>query len=99
MTGHFRETHERPSGVALPLLGQLLDGAVNLGKHLCHLQIIPRRIAEELVRYRPLMIRHLSVASPSIETAMIWPRGLANQPAHRWLRDIVCLATKGLRSE
>ena len=61
--------------------------------------IFPRRIAEELVRYRPLVIRHLSLASPSIETAMIWPRRLANQPAHRWLRDIVCLAAKGLRSE
>jgi DNA-binding transcriptional LysR family regulator len=61
--------------------------------------IFPRRIAEELVRYRPLVIRHLSLASPSIETAMIWPRRLANQPAHRWLRDIVFLATKDLRSE
>jgi DNA-binding transcriptional LysR family regulator len=61
--------------------------------------IFPRRVAEELVRYRPLAIRQLPLASPSIETAMIWPRRLANQPAHRWLRNIVCGATKGLRSE
>jgi hypothetical protein len=60
--------------------------------------IVPRRIAQELVQYRPLVIRPLSLASPSIETAMIWPRRLANQPAHRWLRDIVCLAANGLRS-
>jgi hypothetical protein len=62
------------------------------------ISIFPRRIAQELVQYRPLVIRPLSLASPSIETAMIWPRRLANQPAHRWLRDIVCLAANGLRS-
>jgi DNA-binding transcriptional LysR family regulator len=61
--------------------------------------IFPRRMAEELVRYRPLVIRPLSHSSPIIETAMIWPRRLANQPAHRWLRDIVSLVIKGLRPE
>jgi hypothetical protein len=34
-----------------------------------------------------------------IETAMIWPRRLANQPAHRWLREIVATVVKGFRSE
>jgi DNA-binding transcriptional LysR family regulator len=60
--------------------------------------IFPHRIAEELVRYRPLMMQPLPVASPTIETAMLWPRRLTNQPAHRWLRDMVCQGTKGLRS-
>jgi DNA-binding transcriptional LysR family regulator len=49
--------------------------------------------------YRPLVIRPLSHTSPIIETAMIWPRRLNNQPAHRWLREIVGLMTKGLRSK
>jgi DNA-binding transcriptional LysR family regulator len=61
--------------------------------------ILPRRIAEELVRNRPLVMHPLSPASPSIETAMLWPRRLADQPAHRWLRDMVCQATKGLRAD
>jgi DNA-binding transcriptional LysR family regulator len=59
----------------------------------------PRRIAEELVRYRPLVIRPLSLSSPVIETAMIWPRRLDDQPAHRWLRDTVGTVTNGLRGE
>ena len=57
------------------------------------------RVAEELVRYRPLVIRPLPHPSPTLETAMIWPRRLDNQPAHRWLREIVGQVTKGLRSE
>jgi DNA-binding transcriptional LysR family regulator len=61
--------------------------------------VFPRRMAEELVRYRPLVIRPLSHLSPIIETAMIWPRRLGNQPAHRWLRDVVGLVIKGLRPE
>jgi DNA-binding transcriptional LysR family regulator len=61
--------------------------------------IFPRRIAEELVRYRPLVIRPLSHSSPIIETAMIWLRRLDKQPAHRWLRDTVATTTDGLRAE
>jgi hypothetical protein len=45
------------------------------------------------------VIRHLSLASPSIETAMRWLIAKTPRPNHRWLRDIVCRATKGLRSE
>jgi hypothetical protein len=33
-----------------------------------------------------------------METAMIWPRWFDNQPAHRWLRELVALVTKGLGS-
>jgi DNA-binding transcriptional LysR family regulator len=58
--------------------------------------VLQRRVAEELIRYRPLVIRPLPHASPILETAMIWPRWLDNQPAHRWLREIVTLVTKGL---
>ena len=58
--------------------------------------VLQRRVAEELVRYRPLVIRPLPHSSPTLETAMIWPRWLDNQPAHRWLRGIVGVVTKGL---
>ncbi len=58
--------------------------------------VVRRRVAEELVRYRPLLIRSLPHPSPTVETAMIWPRWLDNQPSHRWLREMVGLVTKDL---
>jgi DNA-binding transcriptional LysR family regulator len=51
--------------------------------------VLPQRIAQELITYRPLVIRQLPHSSPSIETVMIWPRWLENHPAHRWLRQNV----------
>ena len=60
--------------------------------------VLPRRIAEELIRSRPLAIRPLPHPSPEIETAMIWPRRLDNQPAHRWLREISEQVASGLRT-
>ena len=58
--------------------------------------VLQRRVAEELVRYRPLLIRPLPHSSPTLETAMLWPRWFENQPAHRWLREVVTLVTSGL---
>jgi DNA-binding transcriptional LysR family regulator len=58
--------------------------------------VLPRRIAEELARYRPLVIRRLPSASPMIETAMSWPRRLDKHPAHLWLRAIVNRVTEGV---
>jgi DNA-binding transcriptional LysR family regulator len=58
--------------------------------------VLERRVAEELVQYRPLVIRPLPNSSPTIETVMIWPRWLDNQPAHRWLREIVIAVARGL---
>jgi DNA-binding transcriptional LysR family regulator len=58
--------------------------------------VFPKRVAKELVRYRPLVIRSLWRSSPIIETAMIWARRLDNQPAHRWLRNTVATAAEGL---
>jgi DNA-binding transcriptional LysR family regulator len=60
---------------------------------------LPRRAAEELVRYRQLVIRPLPCPSPTVEIAMIWARRFANQPANRWLRDVVGRVAKGLRLE
>jgi DNA-binding transcriptional LysR family regulator len=60
--------------------------------------VLPRRVAEELVRYRPLTIRVLPFSSPIIKTAMIWPRWLDNQPAHGWLRDTVARVSRELHA-
>jgi DNA-binding transcriptional LysR family regulator len=51
--------------------------------------VLPERIAEELIRYRPLVIRPLPHSSPRVEIGMVWPRWLDNQPAHAWLRDSI----------
>jgi DNA-binding transcriptional LysR family regulator len=53
------------------------------------ISVVPRRIAEEFVRNRPLVIRPLSLVSPAIDMAMIWPRRLDSQPAYQWLRNNV----------
>jgi DNA-binding transcriptional LysR family regulator len=51
--------------------------------------IFRKRVAEELVRYRPLAIRPLPHSSPTMDTAMIWHRRFDHQEAHRWLRGLV----------
>ena len=61
--------------------------------------VFPRRVAEELIRHHPLVIRPLSHSSPIIGTAMVWPRRLNSHPAHRWLRSIVGVVTKGLHPQ
>jgi DNA-binding transcriptional LysR family regulator len=61
--------------------------------------IVRRRVAEEMARHNPLVIRGLPVPSPGLETAMIWPRRLDNQPAHRWLRGMATAATSELSAE
>jgi DNA-binding transcriptional LysR family regulator len=63
------------------------------------ISVLERRVAQELVRYRPLVIRPLPHPSPTDETAMIWPRWLDHQPAHRWLREIASATARGLDSE
>jgi DNA-binding transcriptional LysR family regulator len=59
--------------------------------------VLPQRIAQELTRHEPLVIRQLPRA-PSLETTMIWPRWLDNQPAHRWLRENIETAAQ-IRSD
>jgi DNA-binding transcriptional LysR family regulator len=58
--------------------------------------VLPRRIARELIGYRPLVVRDLPFAAPQVDSAMTWPRWLDSHPAHRWLRDNVQAAAKGL---
>jgi DNA-binding transcriptional LysR family regulator len=61
-----------------------------------NVSVLPRRVAEELARHRPLGMRVLPFSSPVIKTAMIWPRWLDNQPAHSWLRNVIAAASKDL---
>ena len=51
--------------------------------------VLSRRVARELMGYRPLVMRELPFPSPAVLTSMIWPRWLENDPAHRWLRDAI----------
>jgi DNA-binding transcriptional LysR family regulator len=57
---------------------------------------LSRRIAQEFVRTDRLQIHELPVKSPVVRTTMLWPRRLDNQPAHRWLREMIIAVTKML---
>jgi DNA-binding transcriptional LysR family regulator len=61
--------------------------------------VLSVRVARELMGYRPLVMQELPFPSPTLETAMTWPRWLENQPAHRWLRDNVQAAAKALSNQ
>jgi DNA-binding transcriptional LysR family regulator len=64
-----------------------------------NVSVLPHRVADELARHRPLGVTVLPFPSPVIKAAMIWPRWLDNQPAHRWLRNVIAAAAKELHSE
>ncbi len=81
-----------------PLATTQLSAAQILGAS-DKVSILPRRISEDFMRYRPLVIRPLSHSLLVIETAMIWSRRLTNEPAHRWLREIVAQVVRGFRCE
>jgi DNA-binding transcriptional LysR family regulator len=51
--------------------------------------LLSRRLGERWVRTYVLSIRELPFASPTIATEMLWHRRFDNQPAHRWLRELV----------
>jgi DNA-binding transcriptional LysR family regulator len=53
------------------------------------LAVVPRRMANYLVSVCPLVQKELPFRTPRIDLSMIWHRRLDNQPAHRWLRDVV----------
>jgi DNA-binding transcriptional LysR family regulator len=60
--------------------------------------VLPGRIAQELIRYRPLVLREVPLVLPNVEAAMIWPRWFSSQPAHRWLRENVERTAKELQA-
>jgi DNA-binding transcriptional LysR family regulator len=55
--------------------------------------VLPLNVAKSMTRSYPIVFRRLSRPPKPIETTMIWPRRLDNQPAHGWLREIVILVT------
>jgi DNA-binding transcriptional LysR family regulator len=61
--------------------------------------VLPKRIAQELIHHRMLAMRPILFSSPAIETIMVWPRRLENQPAHRWLRETIAFVSASLRSK
>jgi DNA-binding transcriptional LysR family regulator len=51
--------------------------------------VLPRRIAVDLSRICPVVVRELPFASATLGLAMIWHRRLDNHLAQRWLRDTI----------
>ena len=58
--------------------------------------ILCRRIAEAYVPIDKLQICELPCPSPRVTIGMLWHRRLENQPAHRWLRELVEVVCKRL---
>lgn len=54
-----------------------------------YLAVLPRRVATDLAAICPLAVKDLPFASPWIALSMIWHRRLDNQPAQRWLRELI----------
>ncbi len=57
---------------------------------------LSQRVAEAMVRGSALRFRELPFASPTVRTSMVWHRRLDGAPAHRWLRNAVVAACRGL---
>jgi DNA-binding transcriptional LysR family regulator len=53
------------------------------------LAVAPRRVAVDLTRICPLVVKELPFPSPRIALSMIWQRRVDNHAAHRWLRDMI----------
>jgi DNA-binding transcriptional LysR family regulator len=53
------------------------------------LAVAPRRVAVDLTRICPLVVKELPFPSPRIALSMIWHRRVDNHAAHRWLRDMI----------
>jgi DNA-binding transcriptional LysR family regulator len=53
------------------------------------LAVVPRRVAVDLTRICPLVVRELPFPSSRIALSMIWHRRVENHAAHRWLRDMI----------
>jgi DNA-binding transcriptional LysR family regulator len=51
--------------------------------------VVPRRVAEDLTRICPVVVRELPFLSPHTALSMIWHRRVDNHAAHRWLRDMI----------
>jgi DNA-binding transcriptional LysR family regulator len=51
--------------------------------------VVPRRVAVDLARICPLVVKELPFPSPRIALSMIWHRRVDNHTAHRWLRDVI----------
>jgi DNA-binding transcriptional LysR family regulator len=51
--------------------------------------VLPRRVAEDLARVSPVVVRGLPSPSPTISLAMIWHRRFDNHRAQRWLRETI----------
>ncbi len=53
------------------------------------LAIVPRRVAVDLTRVCPLVVKELPFPSPRIALSMIWHRRVDSHAAHRWLREMI----------
>lgn len=58
--------------------------------------VLSGRLGETWVKLHGLSVCPLPFPSPAIRTGMLWHRRFDNQPAHRWLRDLVRETAAGI---
>jgi DNA-binding transcriptional LysR family regulator len=60
--------------------------------------VLPRNVANSMIRSHHLVCHRLSKPPKPIDAAMVWLRRLDNQPAHAWLRDVISRVSQTLHS-
>lgn len=65
----------------------LSAGAVLVQSNL--VAVLGRQIAQEFRRAYPIEIRELPFDAPKLRSVMLWHRRFDDQPAHRWLREVL----------
>jgi DNA-binding transcriptional LysR family regulator len=56
--------------------------------------VTPRRVAQDLTRICPVVVKELPFPSARIGLSMIWHRRVDTHAAHRWLRDVIKAAAR-----
>jgi DNA-binding transcriptional LysR family regulator len=61
--------------------------------------VLSRGMAAQFALDHRLLVRELPFATPVITCGMAWHRRLADQPAHRWLRDMIQSTAKSMATQ
>ena len=79
----------RKIGARVPFLSVVL---MLVGSDL--IAVAPRRVAVDLTRICPLVVKELPFPSARVALSMIWHRRVDAHAAHRWLRDMIKAAAR-----
>ena len=61
--------------------------------------LIPRKLAETLVRWRAVRLIELDYAATGVDADLYWAPGTAGRRGHRWARDTIVRAAERVRTK